>query len=110
MTYTTISTAILAITAWNVAAWAPECYLLMCAQRFSAVLRSASHGLQLRLVCVCNCQGACCKGQGLLLHAEGTDIIRFTAKLCMLCHWLLDKPHAKAWHIHMQQSDDLQQS
>ena len=110
MTYTTISTAILAITAWNVAAWAPECYLLMCAQRFSAVLRSASHGLKLCLVCVCDRQGAFCKGQGLLLHAEGTDIIPFSAKLCMLCHWLLDKRHAKAWHIHMQQSDDLQQS
>lgn len=42
MTYTSISTAILAITAWNLAAWAPECYLLLCARRFSAVLRSVA--------------------------------------------------------------------
>jgi hypothetical protein len=42
MTYTTISTAILAIAAWNLAAWVPECYLLVCAQRASAVLRSVS--------------------------------------------------------------------
>ncbi len=41
MTYTSISTAILAIAAWNLAAWAPECYLLVCAQRASALLRSA---------------------------------------------------------------------
>ncbi|KAL3139042.1 hypothetical protein ABBQ32_005843 [Trebouxia sp. C0010 RCD-2024] len=39
MTYTSISTAILVITAWNLAAWAPECYLLLCAHRLSSVLR-----------------------------------------------------------------------
>ncbi len=42
MTYTNTSTAILAIAAWNLAAWVPECYLLVCAQRASAVLRSVS--------------------------------------------------------------------
>ena len=42
MTYTSISTAILAIAAWNLAAWVPECYLLVCAQRASAVLRCVS--------------------------------------------------------------------
>ena len=56
MTYTNISTAILAITAWNVTAWAPECYLLQCAQRFSAVLRSAPHSLTSYLICVCSCR------------------------------------------------------
>ena len=55
MTYTSIPTAILVMAAWNLAAWAPECYLLLCAQRFSAVLRSAPHGLTSLLVCVCIC-------------------------------------------------------
>ncbi|KAL3161599.1 hypothetical protein ABBQ32_010458 [Trebouxia sp. C0010 RCD-2024] len=41
MTYTSISTAIVAIAAWNLAACVPECYLLVCAQRASAVLRAA---------------------------------------------------------------------
>ena len=41
MTYTSTLTAILAIAAWNLAAWAPECYLLLCAQKASAALRSA---------------------------------------------------------------------
>ncbi len=42
MTYTSISTAILAIAAWNLMAWVPECCLLVCAQHASAVLRSVS--------------------------------------------------------------------
>ncbi len=41
MTYTSITTAIVAIAAWNLAAWAPECYMLVCAQRASLLLRSA---------------------------------------------------------------------
>lgn len=41
MTYTSMTTAVLAIVAWNLAAWAPECYLLVCAQRASPLLRSA---------------------------------------------------------------------
>ena len=39
MTYTSTFTAILAITSWNLAAWAPECYLLLCAQQVSSALR-----------------------------------------------------------------------
>ena len=39
MTYTSPLTAVLAIAAWNMAAWAPECYLLLCARNASAALR-----------------------------------------------------------------------
>ena len=38
MTYTSPLTAVLAIAAWNMAAWAPECYLLLCARNASAAL------------------------------------------------------------------------
>ncbi|KAL0018471.1 hypothetical protein WJX77_004008 [Trebouxia sp. C0004] len=40
MTYTSITTAVVAIAAWNLAAWAPECYMLVCAQRASLLLRT----------------------------------------------------------------------
>lgn len=39
MTYTSTSTAVLAIAAWNLAVWAPECYLLAQAQQASSALR-----------------------------------------------------------------------
>jgi iron-regulated transporter 1 len=41
LTYSGLQAAILAIMAWNVAAWLPECLLLSYAQRHSPVLRCA---------------------------------------------------------------------
>ena len=52
MTYGSTSTAIVAIAAWNLAAWVPECYLLICAQRSSVALRLATAMCMQHLACL----------------------------------------------------------
>lgn len=47
MTYTGITTSILVISAWNLIAWLPECYLLVCAQHAFPTLRYGPHVIHL---------------------------------------------------------------